>query len=86
MLPVEAPGGGVLTVPIDLPGRVVQAAVWKAQVGSVPVLMLDTDIPLNDPADRPITGVLYGAAARCACARRSCSASAACARCAPLGI
>ena len=59
VLPVQAPGGGVLTVPIDLPGRVVQAAVWKAQVGHVPVLMLDTDIPLNDPADRPITGVLY---------------------------
>jgi glycogen phosphorylase len=57
--PVEAPGGGVLTVPVDLPGRVVQAAVWKAQVGRVPVLMLDTDIPLNDPADRPITGILY---------------------------
>src|SRR5262245_33077862 len=59
VLPVQAPHGGVLTVPIDLPGRVVQAAVWKAQVGLVPVLMLDTDIPLNDPADRPITGVLY---------------------------
>jgi starch phosphorylase len=59
VLPVEAPGGGVLTVPVDLPGRVVQAAVWKAQVGNVPVLMLDTDIPLNDPADRPITGILY---------------------------
>ena len=59
VLPVEAPGGGVLTVPIDLPGRVVQAAVWKAQVGNVPVLMLDTDLPLNDPADRPITGILY---------------------------
>lgn len=59
ILPVEAPGGGVLTVPVDLPGRVVQAAVWKAQVGNVPVLMLDTDIPLNDPADRPITGMLY---------------------------
>jgi starch phosphorylase len=59
VLPVEAPGGGVLTVPVDLPGRVVQAAVWKAQVGLVPVLMLDTDIPLNDPADRPITSVLY---------------------------
>ncbi len=58
-LPVEAPGGGVLTVPVDLPGRVVQAAVWKIQVGLVPVLMLDTDIPLNDPADRPITGILY---------------------------
>ncbi|HEY3120147.1 MAG TPA: alpha-glucan family phosphorylase [Vicinamibacteria bacterium] len=57
--PVEAPGGGVLTVPIDLPGRIVQAQVWKAQVGLVPVLLLDTDIPLNDPADRPITGILY---------------------------
>jgi starch phosphorylase len=57
--PVQGPHGGVLTVPIDLPGRVVQAAVWKAQVGLVPVLMLDTDIPLNDPADRPITGILY---------------------------
>jgi starch phosphorylase len=59
VLPVESPGGGVLTVPVDLPGRIVQAAVWKAQVGRVPVLMLDTDIPLNDPADRPITGILY---------------------------
>jgi glycogen phosphorylase len=59
VLPVESPAGGVLTVPVDLPGRVVQAAVWKAQVGRVPVLMLDTDIPLNDPADRPITGILY---------------------------
>ena len=57
--PCRRPAGGVLTVPVDLPGRVVQAAVWKAQVGRVPVLMLDTDIPLNDPADRPITGMLY---------------------------
>jgi starch phosphorylase len=59
VLPVQAPGGGMLTVPVDLPGRVVQAAVWKVQVGLVPVLMLDTDIALNDPADRPITGILY---------------------------
>jgi starch phosphorylase len=59
VLPVQAPGGGVLTVPVDLPGRIVQAAVWKAQVGLVPVLMLDTDIPLNDPADRPIASILY---------------------------
>jgi starch phosphorylase len=59
VLPVQAAAGGILTVPIDLPGRVVQAVVWKAQVGRVPILMLDTDIPLNDPADRPITGMLY---------------------------
>jgi starch phosphorylase len=59
VLPVQAAGGGLLTVPVDLPGRVVHAGVWKVQVGLVPVLMLDTDIPLNDPADRPITGILY---------------------------
>jgi starch phosphorylase len=59
VLPVQAPAGGTLTVPVDLPGRIVHAAVWKVQVGRVPVLMLDTDIPLNDPADRPITGILY---------------------------
>jgi starch phosphorylase len=59
VLPVRAPEGGMLTVPVDLPGRVVQAAIWKVQVGLVPVLMLDTDIPLNDPADRSITGTLY---------------------------
>jgi starch phosphorylase len=59
VLPVQAPAGGTLTVPVDLPGRVVHAAVWKVQVGRVPVLMLDTDIALNDPADRPITGILY---------------------------
>src|SRR4029079_15220819 len=55
VLPVRSPGGGQLTVPVELPGRIVQVAVWKAQVGLVPVLMLDTDIPQNDPADRPIT-------------------------------
>src|SRR5258708_37711151 len=29
--PVQAPWVGVLTVPIGLPGRIGQAAVWKAQ-------------------------------------------------------
>src|SRR6185436_5876137 len=57
--PVQAPSGGMLTVPVPLPGRVVHAGVWRAQVGNVPVLMLDSDIALNDPADRPITGQLY---------------------------
>ena len=59
ILPVLSPTGGTLTVPVNLPGRIVHAAVWKVQVGLVPVLMLDTDISLNDPADRPITGILY---------------------------
>jgi starch phosphorylase len=34
-------------------------AVWSVQVGRTPVLLLDTDIPENDDADRPITHILY---------------------------
>ena len=57
--PVRAPSGGPLTVPVDLPGRVVHALVWVARVGGVHVFFLDTDIPLNDASDRAITGLLY---------------------------
>jgi starch phosphorylase len=57
--PVRAASGGPLTVPVDLPGRVVHALVWVARVGGVHVFFLDTDIPLNDPSDRAITGLLY---------------------------
>ena len=42
-----------------MPGRTVWCAVWLAQVGRVPLLLLDTDIPDNDTADRPITHILY---------------------------
>src|SRR4029079_2754789 len=34
-------------------------AVWCVQVGRTPVLLLDTDIPENGDADRPITHILY---------------------------
>jgi glycogen phosphorylase len=51
--------GGPLHVPVELPGRTVWCAVWLAQVGRVPLLLLDTDIPDNDDADRPITHILY---------------------------
>jgi len=46
-------------VSIPLPGRDLFAAVWVAQVGRVPVLLLDTDVPDNDDSDRPITHILY---------------------------
>ena len=56
---VAAPSGGQLRVPVEFPGRTVDVAVWVMEVGRVPVLMLDTDIPTNDPGDRPITHTLY---------------------------
>ncbi|MET0773499.1 MAG: alpha-glucan family phosphorylase, partial [Candidatus Limnocylindrales bacterium] len=51
--------GDPLVVPVELPGRTVQVAVWLVQVGRVPLLLLDTDTPLNDEDDRPITHILY---------------------------
>src|SRR5689334_6806573 len=51
--------GDPLTVSVELPGRDIKVDVWTVQVGRVPVLLLDTDNPLNDPADRPITNILY---------------------------
>jgi glycogen phosphorylase len=51
--------GGPLHVSVDLPGRTVWCAVWLAQVGRVPLLLLDTDVPENDEHDRPITQILY---------------------------
>ncbi|MEW6581888.1 MAG: alpha-glucan family phosphorylase [Actinomycetota bacterium] len=56
---VAGPVGGQLKVDVEFPGRVVRVAVWKLDVGRVPLLLLDTDIPENSPADRPITHTLY---------------------------
>ncbi|MBI3751580.1 MAG: alpha-glucan family phosphorylase [Chloroflexi bacterium] len=51
--------GEPLSVSVELPGRDVRVDVWAVHVGRVPVLLLDTDTPTNDPADRPITHILY---------------------------
>ena len=62
------------------PGRA--SAVWQVDVGRVPLYLLDTDVEGNSPDGVAITDRLYGGDASTACARRSCSASAACGRCA----
>ena len=51
--------GDPLRVSLELPGRTLHVAVWLAQVGRVPALLLDTDINENDDADRPISHILY---------------------------
>src|SRR5215212_10223397 len=56
---VQGRDGEPLTVTVALPGRNLQIAVWAVQVGRTPVLLLDTDIPQNGDADRPITHILY---------------------------
>ena len=51
--------GKPLDVTVDLPGRPVRLGVWVAQVGRVPLLLLDADMPDNQPDDRRITDQLY---------------------------
>ena len=54
-------GGEPCIVTIGLPGgRVLRAQVWKAQVGRVPLLLLDSNVRDNDDGARGITDRLYG--------------------------
>ncbi|WP_019200408.1 alpha-glucan family phosphorylase [Tsukamurella sp. 1534] len=59
--PVTLSGGHQLVVSVPLEGgRVLSAAVWRAEVGRIPLLLLDTDIEANDADLRPVTDRLYG--------------------------
>jgi starch phosphorylase len=59
-LVTEADGTPV-TIRIDMPeGRVLAAHVWRAQVGRVPLLLLDSDVEENAPEEREVTDRLYG--------------------------
>ncbi|NNF64867.1 MAG: alpha-glucan family phosphorylase [Acidimicrobiia bacterium] len=57
--PVLDRSGHPLRVSIELPGRTVHVGAVRVDVGRIPLLLLDTDVPENDPADRPITQILY---------------------------
>ncbi|MCS7048491.1 MAG: alpha-glucan family phosphorylase [Verrucomicrobiae bacterium] len=59
ILPVLGDNGRHLHVEVPLGDRTVQVRVWVARIGRICLLLLDTDTPRNNPADRPITGQLY---------------------------
>jgi len=50
----------VVKVSVRIAGRDVVSRLWKAQLGRVPVYLLDTNCPENAPSDRDITHRLYG--------------------------
>lgn len=52
--------GSELRVEVDYPGRTVYARVWRVQVGTVPLYLLDTNIEPNSQYDQDITDQLYG--------------------------
>jgi starch phosphorylase len=51
--------GEPLTVTVPIGGGEVTARVWRVDVGRVPLFLLDSDCPENDPLQRWITGRLY---------------------------
>lgn len=60
VISVDDPSGGPVKVEVPLRDASISARVWKVQVGSVPLYLLDTDVPENSPKDREITQALYG--------------------------
>ncbi|HEV2447501.1 MAG TPA: alpha-glucan family phosphorylase [Candidatus Sulfopaludibacter sp.] len=56
----KQPDGMPVTVEIRYDGRPVVAQIWRADVGRVPLFLLDCNIARNGPDDRAITRQLYG--------------------------
>ncbi len=51
--------GQPMMLPIDLQSRTITVQVWKAQVGRVPLYLLDTDVATNAQPDQQLTYRLY---------------------------
>ena len=60
VVPVKDEEGNWKTINVVLPGRPLHARIWKAQVGRIPLYLLDADFEDNRPADRQVTYKLYG--------------------------
>jgi glycogen phosphorylase len=52
--------GSPFLVGLLIRSRIVSAQVWRADVGHVPLYLLDTNITVNEETDRWVTGHLYG--------------------------
>ena len=58
---LRMPDGRPAAVSLALPGgRSLHARIWQAQVGRVPLLLLDSDADDNDHSGRDVTDRLYG--------------------------
>jgi len=57
---LRGPDDQPLRVEVDLPDRKVTVQIWKAQIGRVELILLDSNILENAPDDQTITDTLYG--------------------------
>ena len=60
LLPVLAADGTQVRIAVSLPDAPLHAALWRVEVGRVTLLLLDSDVPGNGPAERAVTDRLYG--------------------------
>jgi len=60
VVPVRDADGAWVRVRLPRPGPPVWLRAWLARVGRVQLYLLDSNDPANAPADRGITGELYG--------------------------
>jgi starch phosphorylase len=60
MTPARGADGAPLVISLPLPGATLHAALWRVEVGRVQLLLLDTDVAANGPAERTVTDRLYG--------------------------
>jgi starch phosphorylase len=58
---VTTADGSPLRLSVRLFGADLVFQIWRMEVGRVPLLLLDTDVPENDPVQRWTTGRLYDA-------------------------
>ncbi|HEY7873983.1 MAG TPA: alpha-glucan family phosphorylase [Actinomycetota bacterium] len=56
---LEGDDGAPLKVAVDLSGARCAAQLWVAQVGRVPLILLDCDVEENDAEERAVTDRLY---------------------------
>lgn len=59
VLPVQDANGRELRLSVPMDSRVVHARIWRVQVGRVPLFLMDTDVPENEPWDRELSARLY---------------------------
>jgi starch phosphorylase len=57
---ITAKDGAPLLIEVFIRERTVRAQVWRADIGRVPLYLLDTNISENQETDRWVTGHLYG--------------------------
>ncbi|MCG8532444.1 MAG: alpha-glucan family phosphorylase [Desulfovibrionales bacterium] len=60
ILPIEDEEGRHIRIPVPLGKKTLYAQLWKAQIGRITLILMDTELPENPPELRPITASLYG--------------------------